>query len=288
MTPPRTGPLALTERQLATALGTLAEAVTVQGPDGRPIFANAAALAVLGLSSVDELLAADPADLLASYRYYHADGTPMTADELPGRRVLLGERPAPVLVRWIAEATGELRWSIIKATPLHDDEGALVGAVNVIEDVTEATEADMSRRLLDQAARTLASSLDYEQTLQHVARLAVPTLADWCGVDLVDRRGEIVQVAVAHVDPERAEFARAVRRRYPIDPAQRFGPPEVIRTGATQLVPEITDEMIVATARDPEHLALLRGLGLRAALIVPLVVAGRVIGTLTLVLRACR
>ena len=281
---PITGALTLTERQLAAALGTLAEAVTVQGRDGRPLFANAAALDLLDFATPEELLGAEPNEVLAHYRCYRPDGTLMPVDELPGRRVLLGERADPVLVRWVRGDGTDLRWSLIKATPLFDDDGALVGAVNVIEDVTEATEADIARRLLDQAARTLASSLDYEQTLQHVARLAVPTLADWCGVDLVDGRGDIVQVAVAHVDPARVERAREIRRRYPIDPDDSVGVAQVIRSGVTQLIPEISDEMLAEGARDAEHLATLRELGLRAALVVPLISTGRVIGALTLVL----
>jgi GAF domain-containing protein len=284
MDAPRTGPLALSERQMAAALGTLAEAVTVQSADGRLRFANAAALRTLGFATLDDFLAADAATILSRYRQFRPDGTPMPAEELPGRRVLRGEPAEPVLVRWLNVEQGDLRWSLIKATPLVDDDGALVGAVNVIEDVTDATNAEVARRVLDEAARTLASSLDYEQTLQHVARLAVPTLADWCGVDVVDARGEIVQVAVAHVDPERVRFAREFRQRYPIDADAPEGVAAVIRDGATNLTRDITDEMLAAAARGPEHLALLRELSLRSALVVPLEASGRVIGALTLVL----
>jgi PAS domain S-box-containing protein len=284
MDAPPTGSLALTERQLAAALGTLAEAVTVQSADGRLRFANRAALEMLGFATVEEFVAADPATLLARYRQYRPDGTPMPADELPGRRVLQGETAEAKLVRWVDVTAGELRWSLIKATPLLDDDGTLVGAVNVIEDVTEAADADVARRVLDESARTLASSLDYEQTLQHVARLAVPTLADWCGVDVVDGRGEIQQVAVAHLDPEQVRIAREFRRRYPVSVSDPGGVAAVIRDGTTNLVQDVTDEMLVAAARDEEHLELLRRLGLRSGLIVPLEVTGRVIGALTLVL----
>jgi PAS domain S-box-containing protein len=281
---PSPGHLSLTEGQLAAALGTLAEAVTVQAADGRVLFANRAALQMLGFERLEDMLEADPATILAAYRYFRPDGTPMGMDELPGRRVLLGEEPRPELVRWFRLPTGERRYSVIKASPLLDDDGALVGAVNVIEDVTEATEADVARRLLDQAARRLSSSLDYEQTLQEVARLAVPTLADWCAVDLLDSRGEIEQVAVAHVDPSRVTYARELRRRYPIARDDPDGVPLVIREGRTTLVQDVTDEMLVAAARDEEHLEHLRALGLRSGLVVPLEVAGRVIGALTLVL----
>jgi hypothetical protein len=281
---PRTGSLALTERQLAAALGTLAEAVTVQSADGRLRFANRAALEMLGFATLEDFLSADPATLLGRYRQYRPDGTPLPADELPGRRVLQGEVSPPQLMRWVDVDEGVLRWSLIKATALLDDDGTVVGAVNVIEDVTDAADADLARRVLDEAARTLASSLDYEQTLQHVARLAVPTLADWCAVDLVDTRGQIEQVAVAHVDPDQVRFAREFRRRYPVVPTDAGGVAAVIRDGSTSLAQDIADEQLVAASRGDDHLALLRHLELRAALIVPLEATGRVIGALTFVL----
>jgi len=287
MTTSRTGPLALSEAHLAAALGVLAEAVTIQAADGRPVFANRAALELLGFASLAELLAADPAHLLDGYRAYHPDGTPAGFDELPGRQVLGGQHPPPMLLRWVRvdpDAPPRPRWSLIKATPLFDADGRVAGAVNVIEDVTDVTEADLGRRLLDEAARTLASSLDYEETLQHVARLAVPTLADWCAVDLIDARGNIVPVAVAHVDPEQVELARELRRRYPIDPDQTFGVPEVLRTGCTELIADISDDLLRAATHDEEHYELARQAGMRSALLVPLEASGRVIGVLSLVL----
>jgi hypothetical protein len=100
--------------------------------------------------------------------------------------VLAGEEAAPLLVRWIAPDGGGLRWSLIKARALRDEQGDPVAAVNVIEDVTDVKEAELSQRLLAEAASVLASSMDHRTTLEHVAELAVPHLADWCALDLVD------------------------------------------------------------------------------------------------------
>src|SRR4051812_33290424 len=124
MLPPRTGPLPLNERQVAAALGALAEAVTVQAADGRMLFANTAAATMLGFGSVEEMLVAEGDELLARYRMFRPDGSAMPVDELPGRRVLMGQEAAPTLVRWLEPAGGEPRWSMVKATPLRDDDGA--------------------------------------------------------------------------------------------------------------------------------------------------------------------
>ena len=86
----------------------------------------------------------------------------------------------------------------------------------------------------------------------------MPRLADWCVVHLVQQDGSVSQLAVAHIDPERVVWARWLQDRYPDDPDTDQGVVRVARTGLPEIVPEVTDEMLVAAARDPEHLATLR------------------------------
>ncbi|HEX5501230.1 MAG TPA: GAF domain-containing sensor histidine kinase [Thermomicrobiales bacterium] len=139
-------------------------------------------------------------------------------------------------------------------------------------------------RVLAEAGELLAASLDYATTLASVARLAVPTLADWCGVDLVDETGAIRRLALAHADPALLARTQALRERYPDSPDGPAGVPLVLRTGRPRLTPEITDEQLAAVARDADHLALLRELAPRSAAIVPLVARGRTLGALTFIL----
>jgi hypothetical protein len=138
-------------------------------------------------------------------------------------------------------------------------------------------------RFLAEASRVLGSSMDYAQTLRNVAWAAVPQIADWCAVDLVDAEGERQQVVAAHRDPDKLALAERLRAYEP----QRMNPDQglglVVRTGESQLYPEVTDEMLVPAARDEEHLSLLRAVGLRSALIVPLRTATRIFGAMTLV-----
>jgi signal transduction histidine kinase/ActR/RegA family two-component response regulator len=126
----------------------------------------------------------------------------------------------------------------------------------------------------------LASSLDYRTTLATVARLAVPFLADWNVVDLVEDRGAaITRVAVVHADPSLTELAHQMQRYAP-DPARRRGVWQVSQSGRSQLLSEFTDAHAQATARDAEHLAMIRALEIRSYLCVPMVARGRVLGTL--------
>ena len=149
-------------------------------------------------------------------------------------------------------------------------------------DARRAAEAAQERaQFLVRASTLLGSSLDYEETLRNVAALAVPKIGSWCGVELVDDNGGTKSVAVAHVDPAKVELARQFRERYPTDPSSPTGVPNVLRTGKSEIWPHITDEMIVAGARDAEHLELIRALELASLMVVPIVDRGRAVGAIT-------
>ncbi len=138
---------------------------------------------------------------------------------------------------------------------------------------------------LSQAARTLASSLDYEETLKLVARLAVPVIADWCVIDIVDQElnSGLRRLAITHVDPDKERLGHEIARRYPPLPGQLIGPGHVARTGRSELVEDIPDSMLVSVARDDEHLVLLRRIGFSSYMCVPLRARGTVLGAITCV-----
>jgi PAS domain S-box-containing protein len=139
------------------------------------------------------------------------------------------------------------------------------------------------QRFLGEAGELLSGSLDPDETLSELAALAVRRIADWCGIELVDDDHSLRNVAVAHADPDRIAIAQELRRRYPVDPNSDSGVPNVIRTGRTELYPEVTDEMLQEGAIDADHLRLMRELGLASVMIVPLRARGRVLGAITLV-----
>jgi signal transduction histidine kinase/GAF domain-containing protein len=137
---------------------------------------------------------------------------------------------------------------------------------------------------LADASELLGSSLDYEATLAQLARLAVPEMATWCSVDMVGPDRSIQRLAVAHEDPERAAWAERLGDEYPPDPDQPMGVPNVIRTMTAEFVQEITDELLVEAAQGDERLLeIVRELGLRSAITVPLIARGRALGALSLI-----
>jgi PAS domain S-box-containing protein len=134
-----------------------------------------------------------------------------------------------------------------------------------------------------QASHALSSSLDYQATLRAVARLLVPTLADWCAIDLADDRGKLERLALVHADPSREQWGWELYRRYPPDPDLPRSETQVFRTGQSLLLPDVPDSLVVRAARDAEHLRLLRELRPASALIVPLAAREHRLGTITLV-----
>jgi PAS domain S-box-containing protein len=266
--------------ELQTMLGGVADAVTAQDATGRVVYANPAALAQLGYDSVEAIAAAPVDELRERFEFSDDAGRPVPVERLPGRQALMGETPEPIVLRHRVAPDGELRWARVQATPVLDEVGTVRMAINVIEDVTEIKRAELGYRFLAEASRVLSGSLDYEGTLRAVADLAVPEIADWCGVDVVEG-DEINRVAVAHVDPARVELAREFQRRYPPEPDSLIH--QVIASGESVVIPEITDEMIVAAAVDDDHLRMVRKLGMRSAMTVPMTLRDRVLGAITFV-----
>src|SRR5262249_36969256 len=187
-------------------------------------------------------------------------------------------------------APGEVRHWISSFTPVRGLDGETIIGVGVtVIDITERLallqaerEARIRADFLARAGAILDSSLDFEETLSNVANLAIPEIADWCVVSILDESGGMREVATAHVDPAQREVARELSERYPPDPDAPTGTLAVARRGETAFVREITDEMLVAGLQDPDHLALVRKLGLRSVVIAPMAAGGRTSGTLTL------
>src|SRR5688500_6491749 len=133
----------------------------------------------------------------------------------------------------------------------------------------EAEQLRERAAFLASASALLASSVEYAPTLESLAFLAVPRFADWCAVELAPEVAHVEPV-IAHADPAKVEQARELSQRYPRREEDPGGVSEVLRTGRSQLYPEIGDEMLVASARDAEHLRILREMGIRSAMVVAL------------------
>jgi signal transduction histidine kinase len=136
---------------------------------------------------------------------------------------------------------------------------------------------------LARASELLGSSLDYESTLERLAQLAVPALADEVLIDMVAEEGGLKRLATAHADPDTLALIRSFEQRYPPDEEAPYGAGSVVRSGEAQLVPEMTHEIVGAIARDEEHRRLIEELGLRSFMTVPLVARRGILGAITFI-----
>ncbi len=156
--------------------------------------------------------------------------------------------------------------------------GALPSATSV-----PTSESWSVPRFLADASQRLAASLDYEDTIVAVAGMALPYLGSWCIVDVVEQDGPMRRVGIMHPDPRKARHARRLEDSWPPDRDDPIGVPRAIRSRATELIPVVSDDTLVAVAKSEENLRGLRALGIGSVVIVPLIARERVLGAITFV-----
>ena len=264
---------------------------------GQVVLWNPAAEAIFGYSAAEaigmrlELLVPEPAraDFVANLEQYRAGGRgalggPADPFEIPALRKGGEEIVVELLNRPMDEPPTDGRFLLVLARDLTENKRAEAQRAQLVQEQAARAEAEAAQQrllFLAEASKQLGDSLNYQVTLRNVARLAIPTLADWCIVDLFDEGASLRQLAVAHADPAKEALIRELRQRFSPDashPIQR-----AIRTGRSELAPRIEDGELVARARGPEHLRLLRALGIYAHIVVPLVARGRTLGAISFV-----
>ncbi len=262
-------------------LHSLGEGITVRDRQDRFIYANQAAARAYRFASAAELIGAPLSAVLERVALYDAQGRPVPREQIPSVALMeTGTAPAELVVQAVARDGGETRWYVLRVSPLHDAQGELVAAVTVIEDVTQVKSAEIHTRVLAESSRQLAASLDYQQTLRNVAGAALPDLADWCLVELVDG-GEREQVVVAHVDPAQRELAQRLRTLEPAEPIAGSALRRVLASGEPELIPDIDDAHLQRVSVSDEQLGIYRALGIRSALVVPMTAPMRTIGAMS-------
>jgi PAS domain S-box-containing protein len=209
----------------------------------------------------------------------HPDDREVAAEEAAA--IFASRRGGISRFRWVA-SDGRAIWVEAQSAVVCDDHGNPIGMRGVTMDITERKRTEESQRFLAEASGLLASSLDYEHTLASVAKLAVPMLADWCTVNIVEETGELRRLAIAHSDPDKVAAAQELARRYPPDLDAPIGVPNVLRTGRAEFYPHIDQQRLALAAPSPELAEIIRREGLCSGMIVPLVARNRTLGTITL------
>ena len=278
--------LSESREQMATVLRTVEEAISVSNRDGRVLFANEAAYHLAGAGSVKELDEPLPA-WFDAFELFDVDGHVLALDDLPAKQVFTTGREGALLLRRRSRASGEERWLALRSNPVFGPDGSVELVVTLTRDITEEIVAEQHRsraeaqlRFLARASELLVASLNWERTLAAIAELAVPTLAGYLVIDVLDENDELHWVVAVHADPAKTDLVRELRIKYP--PTLPTHPIQVaLRTGETQLLPDLQAE-VEAMAHDPEHGRAIHEIANTSGLVAPLVARGRTLGVISL------
>src|SRR5258706_8607649 len=187
--------------------------------------------------------------------------------EFGGQEIVIG-RPDGTRVTVLAHASA-----------LRDEAGNVIGGVNVLIDIDERKRAEEVQTFLANVSVALAEIVDYEKTLERIANLAVPAFADWFGVHVREPNGRVRRIAARHL-AWREKEGEELYSQYPPGLDKPYGASAVLVTGKPIFASNF-DELLPKVARDETHLALLRKLGLKSYLCVPMQSRGNIVGTLT-------
>ena len=260
-----------TQRQ-AALLDLAYDAIIVEDVDTTITFWNRAAEELYGWSRA-EAIGRRASELLAT-RFPTSLADVQTAVAATGR----WEGELVDTCRDGREITVASRWSLQR-----DTTGQPSAVLEIIRDVTEQKRNERALRLLADASEQLGTSLEYEATLQTIARLLVPALADYCLIDVLGEDGLLHRLAAAHVDPVK-EPLLGTARSYPPDLQTGTSPLTIaLATGRSELTAEVTPDWLDRSARSPEHHRLLEELSPRSVMLVPLVARGQALGLLSIV-----
>jgi PAS domain S-box-containing protein len=257
---------------LHAILTNTSDAIFVKDLEGRYLTINAVGAAVLHRTP-DEVLGHVNADFLGDR--LAAELREVEVEVLRTGRTSQREEMITV--------DGVRRWFLTSRGIWRDAHGVVGGIVGMATNITERRRREQANSLLAEAGRVLAESLDYRTTLNTVAHLAVPALADWCSVLVRTPDGTLETLAVAHADSQREQAAREMMARYPNVPDTPTGASRVVSTGSSEVYTDISDAMLATVARDATHLAMLHDLGMRSAMIVPMRAHGRTMGAISLI-----
>ena len=181
----------------------------------------------------------------------------------------------------IQDKKGAWRWLEGTLTNLLTDP-AVGGMVGNFRDITGRKRAEEAQRLLAEAGTLLTSLHDDAATLDALARLAVPALADLCLIDMVQDDGTVFRAAAAHADRAKQALVDELRH-FPPDPQGLHPAMRTLRSGQAEVTDRVDDATLAATARNAAHLAVIRRLGFTTHLCIPLTARGRALGVLTLI-----
>jgi len=193
-------------------------------------------------------------------------------------------RPYETELRLLRAADNSYRWHLVRAEPALDGSGQVTRWFGTCTDIDDQKRSEELFRFLSNVSEVLSradDSYDYTRTVSIATRMAVPLVADWAAVDLLEADGSFRRLTVAHVDSEKVALANEIWRRWPATADDAVGVAEVVRTGRSEIISDLSDEALAAQSPDPERARAMRALGLKSSMRVPFYAREKLVGALT-------
>lgn len=276
---------------LQAAIANLPQGVVACDTDGQPVLWNRVARSFHQLPDSLPALEQQGSEAVPQRHlmtYCRPDGkTPLPPEEIPLFRALKGE-PTPeveVAVRPLSEATRgvKARSLVAIANPIIDRRGNKLGAVMAVRELSQRNLGEEAMYFLAQASGLLGASLDYQTTLENLAKLIVPYFADWCAINAIAPGGTCRCAAVAHVEMSKEQLVWVLQQRYPAGPDGTYSYLQPLRDGARDACFEVSDHQLAAIALDPEQRQLLRSLRFKSYICLPLRLGQQIFGSILFV-----
>ena len=175
------------------------------------------------------------------------------------------------------------RWVIGRAMPFRDENGKIQKWYGTCTDIDDQKRSADQQRFLADIAKEMSSTFDAKKLLNKLTKLSVPSISDWCTVDLYSEERGFEQMSASHVDPKKIKLAKRYRELNPLRLEDDTAIPRMLRTGQPEFYQTITNEMIEASVKDPETLEFMKSLELSSIMIVPLQVNEKTVGALSFV-----
>lgn len=263
---------------LKAVLSSLRQGVAIFSPDRKLLYINPAMAEVTG--GGERSVGGALSQLAQKHRLRTVGGVPLEPKDFPIERAFLGEDSFDEPYLYVSPE-GRHLWLSVSCFRILDESGAVQYVATTISNISERKSREDKLEFMLESAKILSITADFRKRLTEKARLAVPSLADWCAIDILDGK-KLERVVVVHSDPKKLAYLEEFQKKYPPDLSAPTSVYNVIRRQETQYIPIVTDEMIRGAAQSPEHLEAIRKLELRSVIVVPIVVRGRELGALTL------
>ena len=262
-------------------LSSMTDGLVVSDLAGNVLTMNPAALSMHGYDSIDQARLQIP-EFQETFEVLSLEGELLSPNDWPLARSLRGEKFShyEVLVR--RKQTGYTWIGSYSGAPVRRTTGEVILAIVTIRDITQAKQAEARAALLAEAGSRLSASLDAQTTLDTVAEIVVPDLADWCAVHALDPDGLVRPLIIAENVPEVGLKKSALPPALPLSPGAEYGIGFVLRTGTAQLIPALDDAVRQGTVQEGTIRTRLLAIEATSYLCVPLIVRGQVVGALSL------